>query len=159
MNGISSSRNALRGLPASAASRSESSSACSSSASASLMSAVARSPGGVAAQAGKARLAAATARFTSSSADSGISAITSPVAGFVTSSVAPSAASTNSPSMKFCSLIVVAIAIVPPVLDSTVTARLSRYAQHVFDGRVLHADALRDGRVRDLAARQRSRPA
>jgi hypothetical protein len=54
-------------------------------------------------------LAAATARFTSSSVDSGISAITSPFAGFLTSSVAPSAASTNLPSMKFCSLTLVAI--------------------------------------------------
>ena len=56
MNGISSSRKALRGLPASAASRSDSSSACSSSRSASLRSAAARSPGVVAAQPGKARL-------------------------------------------------------------------------------------------------------
>ena len=101
VTGISSSRNALRGLPASAASRSEISSACSSSASASLSSAAARSPGVVAAQPGKAFFAAATARFTSSSVESGISAITSPFAGFVTSSTAPSAASTNSPSMKF----------------------------------------------------------
>ena len=43
-----------------------------------------------------------TARFTSSSPDSGASAIASPVAGLSTSSVAPSAGSTNSPSMKFC---------------------------------------------------------
>jgi hypothetical protein len=107
MNGISSSRNALRGLPASAASRSASSSACSSIRSASLNSAAARSPGGVAAQPSKARLAAATARLTSSSVDSGISAIVSPLAGLTTSSVAPSAESTNSPSMKFWSLVVV----------------------------------------------------
>ena len=76
------------------------------------MSAAARSPGVVAAQPSKARLAAATARFTSSSVDSGISAITSPLAGFGTSSVAPSAESTNSPSMKFCSLVLVVVAMV-----------------------------------------------
>ena len=60
-----------------------------------------RSPGVVVAHESKARLAAATARFTSSSFESGISAIGSPFAGLITSSVAPSAASTNSPSMKF----------------------------------------------------------
>ena len=60
--------------------------------------------------ASKARLAAATARFTSSSFESGISAIASPFAGLITSSVAPSAESTNSPSMKFWSLVLVAVA-------------------------------------------------
>jgi hypothetical protein len=109
--GISSSRKALRGLPASAASRSDSSPACSSSRSASLSSAAARSPGGVAAQLSKARFAAATARLTSSTVERGISATTSPVAGLVTSSAAPSAASANSPSMKFCSLVLAAVAL------------------------------------------------
>jgi hypothetical protein len=52
----------------------------------------------------------ATARFTSSSVESGMSAITSPFAGLITSSVAPSAASTNSPSMKFCSLLLLMVA-------------------------------------------------
>ena len=48
----------------------------------------------------------ATARSTSSSRRAAArSAIASPVAGLSTSSVAPSAASTNSPSMKFCSLV------------------------------------------------------
>ena len=108
--GISSSRNALRGLPASAASRSAISSACSSSRSASLSMAPARSAGVVVAQPSNARFAAATARFTSSSVESGISAITSPFAGLVTSSVAPSAASTDSPSMKFWSFDLVAVA-------------------------------------------------
>ena len=102
--GISSSKKALRGLPASAASRSEISSACSSRMSASFSIALARSAGVVAAHPGKAAFAAATARFTSSSDESGMSAITSPLAGFVTSSVSPLAASTDSPSMKFCSL-------------------------------------------------------
>ena len=72
--------------------------------------AAARCPGVVRAQPSKASLAAATARFTSSSVESGISAITSPLAGLVTSSVAPSAASTSSPSMKFCSFVLVVVA-------------------------------------------------
>jgi hypothetical protein len=111
MNGISSSKKALRGLPASAASRSDSSCACSSSRSASSLRAAARSPGVVRAHPSKAPFAAATARFTSSSPESGISAITSPLAGFTTSSVAPSAASTSSPSMKFCSFVLLTVAI------------------------------------------------
>ena len=78
--------------------------------SASFSSAVPRSPGVVFDHSPKARLAAATARFTSSSVESGISAITSPVAGLITSSVAPSAASTNSPSMKFWSFVLLAVA-------------------------------------------------
>src|SRR5215211_8776561 len=141
--GISSSRKAPRGLPASAASRSASSSAWSSSRSASLMIAAARSPGVVAAQPGKARFAAATARSTSSSAESCISAIASPVAGFVTSSVSPSAASTNSPSMKFWSLVLVAVAMC--------LLSLCGDAQDVLYGRVLHARALRDRGMGDLA--------
>ena len=134
MNGISSSRKASRGLPASAASRSDSSSACSSIRSASLSSAVARSPGGVTDHSAKARFAAATARFTSSSVESGISAITSPLAGFVTSSVPPSAASTNSPSMKFCSLVLVIVAMrgvsfcLPQALGSADARGLCLYA-------------------------------
>ena len=89
--------------------------------------AAARSPGVVAAQPGKARFAAATARSTSFSVESCISAITSPVAGFVTSSVAPSAASANSPSMKFCSLVLVAVAMSLLCLrvDYAVTPRTS----------------------------------
>jgi hypothetical protein len=54
--------------------------------------------------------AAATARSTSSALDSGASAIASPVAGLTTCSVAPSAGSTKSPSMKFWSLVAVAVA-------------------------------------------------
>ena len=78
--------------------------------SASFSIAVARSAGVVVAQPSNAAFAAATARFTSSSVDRGISAITSPFAGFVTSSVAPSAASTDSPSMKFWSLVLLVVA-------------------------------------------------
>jgi len=63
MNGISSSRNALIGLPALSDSSSASSSACSSIASASFSSANARSPGVVAAHPGNAVFAALTARL------------------------------------------------------------------------------------------------
>jgi hypothetical protein len=45
-----------------------------------------------------------------------MSAITSPLAGLVTSSVAPSAASTNSPLMKFWSLVLLMVAIAGPHL-------------------------------------------
>ena len=102
MNGISSSLKALSGLPALAASSSVISSACSSIASAIRSSASARSPGVVAAQPSNAARAAPTARSTSAAVESsGAWAIASPVAGLRTGSVAPSAGSTNSPSMKF----------------------------------------------------------
>src|SRR4051794_30824347 len=145
--GISSSRNALRGLPASAASRSDSSSACSSRMSASFSIAVARSAGVVVDQPGKAPFAAATARFTSSSVESGMSAITSPFAGLVTSSVAPSAESTDSPSMKFWSLLLltVAMCVCGPLLG------LGDGAQYVVNGCVRHSGPLGHGLVRDLA--------
>ncbi len=87
MNGISSSRKALIGLPALSDSSSEISSACSSIASASLSIASARSPGVVVDQPPNALRAAATARFTSSAVDSGAWAITSPLAGLSTGSV------------------------------------------------------------------------
>ena len=90
---------------------SASSSAFSSMASASLSSAPERSPGVIVDHSSKARRAAPTARSTSSAVDSGASAIGSPVAGLRMSSVAPSAASVNSPSMKFWALVVVAVAI------------------------------------------------
>ena len=79
----------------------------------------------VAAQPGKALRAALTARFTSSSLESGISAITSPLAGLVTSSLAPSAASSDSPSMKFCSLVFVMVAISGSSLPQAVTPSTS----------------------------------
>ena len=111
MNGISSSRNALIGLPALAASSCAISSALASSASAMRISASARSPGVVLPQVSNAPRAALTARSTSALVDDGAWAISSPVAGLSTASVAPSAASTDSPSMKFFSACVaVAIA-------------------------------------------------
>ena len=107
ITGTSSSITALRGLPASAASRSAISSPRSSIRSAMRSSARARSPGGVAAQPSKAFFAALTARSTSALVESGASAITSPVAGFTTSSDPPSTGSTASPPMKFLSLVVI----------------------------------------------------
>ena len=105
ITGTSSSSTALRGLPASAASRSAISSARSSIRSAIRSSARARSPGGVAAQPSKASFAASTARSTSGLVESGASAIGSPLAGLITSSVPPSTGSTASPPMKFFNLV------------------------------------------------------
>ena len=76
-----SSGTAAIGLPTLRLSRATSSPACSSSRSASRHSAVARSPGGVAAHSAKAAAAAATARSTSAADEDATSAITSPVAG------------------------------------------------------------------------------
>ncbi len=114
ITGISSSTTALRGLPASADSRSAISSPRSSIRSAMRSSARARSPGGVAAQPGNASFAAATAASTSGLVESGASAITSPVAGLTTSSLPPSAGSTALPPMKFLSLVFAAVAITQP---------------------------------------------
>src|ERR1051325_9877077 len=89
------------GFPTFCDSSSASSSVCSSIASASFSSASARSPGVVSSHSGSAFLAASTARSTSPSEPLGTSAITSPVAGFKTSIVPPSTASTHSPPTKF----------------------------------------------------------
>src|SRR5437763_14672197 len=89
------------GLPTFNDSSSASSSALSSIASASLSSASARSPGVVSSHSGSAFFAASTARSTSAWVPLGTSAIVSPVAGFRTSIVPPSAASTHSPPTKF----------------------------------------------------------
>src|SRR4051812_31924456 len=170
MNGISSSTKALRGLPAFADSRSAISSALSAIASVSFNRASERSPGVVVDHESKAPRAAATARSTSSFVESGASAIASPVAGFRTSSVWPSAGSTSSPLMKFLSLVRVAVAISPPYsllvalysyqlvragssaarggagavrARRTVTAR-GFDAQGLLRCHVIHADSLRD---------------
>ena len=58
----------------------------------------ARSRAGIAAQAGKARCAASTARAVSAGPPSGTLPITSPVAGSNTANVPPSTASIHSPS-------------------------------------------------------------
>jgi hypothetical protein len=105
MNGISSSRNADRGLPASAASRSATSSARSSSPSAIFSSAAARSAGVAVPHCSKAPLAALTAASTSLLVESGARAITSPVAGLTTASRLPSVGATNLPPIMFLRLI------------------------------------------------------
>ena len=111
MAGTSSPLKASIGLPALADSSSAISSARSSRASASLRMASARSPGVLVPQPpSKAARAALTARSTSSWVELGACAISSPVAGFRTASVRPSAASTDSPSMKFLK-VCVAVAI------------------------------------------------
>ena len=61
----------------------------------------ARSTTGVARQAGNAAFAAATAASTSPRVESGVFAITAPVAGLKTSTVPEARASTHMPPMKF----------------------------------------------------------
>src|SRR6266511_6051329 len=97
------------GLPTFRDSSSASSSACSSIAAASFSNISARSPGVVSSHSGSAFLAAWTARSTSSAPARGTSAITSPLAGFSTSMVSPSEASTHSPPIQFCSFVTVLI--------------------------------------------------
>lgn len=71
---------------------------------------LARSSVGVRDHAGNAALAAATAAFTSRSSESASSPHGSPVAGSMLGIVAPLAAGTRQPSMKFCAWIMKAIA-------------------------------------------------
>ena len=104
MKGISSLRKSCLGLPALAASRSAISSAFSSIASAILSIASARSLGVVVDHPSNAFLAAATALFTSCLDEIGPFAMTSPVAGFITSSALPPEAATNLPLIMFLSL-------------------------------------------------------
>src|SRR3954471_16036741 len=89
------------GLPTFCDSSSASSSALSSIADANPSSASARSAGVVSSQSGSAFFAASTARSTSACVPRGTSAIVSPVAGFRTSIVPPSTASTHLPPTKF----------------------------------------------------------
>jgi hypothetical protein len=129
MAGTSSPLKASIGLPALADSSSAISSARSSRASASLRIASERSIGVLVPQPlSKAVRAAFTARSTSSWVELAACAISSPVAGFRTASVRPSAASTDSPSMKFLK-VCVAVAIAAfslvgrPDADRDLTAR------------------------------------
>ena len=101
IGGISSSNVTWRGLPASLVSQSVISSARSWNASASLRRSSWRWDGVVYCHVSNAPRAAFTARSTSSPVDSGECAITSPVAGLITSSVLPSAGATNSPPIMF----------------------------------------------------------
>ncbi len=90
----------MSGLPTFRDSSCASSSALSSSTSASLCRSSERSFGVASIQVENAFEADSTARSTSSAPQLGTSAITSPVAGLITSIVLPEAASTNSPPMK-----------------------------------------------------------
>src|SRR3954451_11113743 len=96
-----SSRAEASGLPTFCDSSSASSSALSSIAAASLSSASERSCGVVSSHSGRAALAASTARSRPACVPRGTSAIVSPVAGFSTSMVPPSTASTHLPPTKF----------------------------------------------------------
>src|SRR5437899_747800 len=107
-NGISS-RDAISGLPTFTDSSCASSSAFSSSTSASLWSSSERSFGVLSSHSGDACFAASTARSTSSAPQRGTSAITSPVAGLITSIVSPDALSDHSPPMKALYAVFVAL--------------------------------------------------
>src|SRR5258705_4441941 len=103
-----------QGLPVLSDSRRASSSAFSSIASAIFSSTVMRSPGVESSHSGSALAAASTARSTSAWVPCGTSAIFSPVAGLITSIVAPSTASTQSPPTKFLYAVAVSVAMQNP---------------------------------------------
>src|SRR5579884_296321 len=107
-NGISS-REAISGLPTFSDSSCASSSAFSSITSASLWSSSERSFGVLSSHSGSTFFAAATARSTSSAPQRGTSAITSPVAGAITSIVSPETLSANSPPMNALYAVFVAL--------------------------------------------------
>src|SRR5690242_12735223 len=107
-NGISS-RDAISGLPTFSDSSCASSSACSSMTSASLCRSSERSFGVFSSQSGSAAFAASTARSTSSAEQFGTSAITSPVAGAITSIVSPDALSAHPPPINAWYDVVVAL--------------------------------------------------
>src|SRR3954468_10882002 len=153
MNGISSSLNEPMGLPALSDSSSASSSVRASSASASRRRASARSAGVVAAHAGKAARAAATARSTSALVELGAWAISWPVAGFRTLVVPPSAASANSPSMKFRSETVAVVLMRPKLPPPSLPARTTgfRKDRHLDQRRHLLRRADRDRLLRQGA--------
>src|SRR5919205_2641346 len=122
-NGISS-RDAIKGLPTFSDSSCASSSACSSSTSASRCRSSDRSFGVFSSQSGSTFFAASTARSTSSAEQRGTDAITSPVAGAITSIVSPDALSTNSPPIS--TLYDVAVALISCLLCShTKNARVA----------------------------------
>src|SRR3954454_12597002 len=107
-NGISS-RDAINGLPTLTDSSCASSSAFSSMTSASLCRSSDRSFGVFSSQSGRALFAASTALSTSSALQRGTSAITSPVAGAMTSMVSPETLSTNSPPTRILYAVFVAL--------------------------------------------------
>src|SRR4051794_20616852 len=137
--GSSSSSVVWYGLPTFSDSMRASSSAFSSIASAIRRSASARSPGVVSkAQSWKALPAAATAAFTSSSPDTGASAISSSVAGLRIFSVSPLEGSRSSPPMKLRIF-------VPSIVAMSLLCSL------LYGGEV-HADGLGHGGVGHAAA-------
>src|SRR5450432_4175841 len=95
-----SSRASPIGLPTLRDSICASSSACSSITSASEWSSPARSPGVASSHSGSASFAAWTALSTSSAVQLGTCAIVSPVAGLITSMVAPETESVNAPPIR-----------------------------------------------------------
>src|SRR5262249_39195075 len=99
------------GFPTFSDSSCASSSACSSITSASLCRSSDRSFGVFSSHSGSTAFAASTARSTSSAPQLGTSAITSPVAGAITSMVSPDAAPAQSPPMK--ALYAVFVALMP----------------------------------------------
>src|SRR5436190_8908567 len=107
-NGISS-REAISGLPTFSDSSCASSSAFSSITSASLCRSSDRSFGVFSSHSGSTAFAASTARSTSFAPQRGTSAITSPVAGAITSIVSPDALSAQSPPMKALYAVFVAL--------------------------------------------------
>src|SRR3954454_16450370 len=142
--GSSSDFTSSSGLPTFSDSSCASSSACSSTASASRSSARARSPGVVEDQPGNASFAARTAASTSSGPDFGAVAISSSVAGLRIGSVPCWASEGSSPPTKF----LICVAVVAIGLLSS--CRRCLWAEDLLDRREGHADALRDGGVRDL---------
>ena len=102
--GISSLRVSSIGLPVFSHSAAMISSARSSIASANFSSARCRSEGVVSRQVSKAEAAAAYAASTSACTDTGADPKTWPVVGSIRSARRPSAASTDLPSMKFCTV-------------------------------------------------------
>src|SRR5690348_12069780 len=129
-NGISS-RDAISGFPTFTDSSWASSSACSSMMSAIRWRSSDRALGVRSDHSGHAAFATATARSTSSAEHEGTDAITSPVAGAITSIVSPVALSTNSPPIR--TLYDVAVALISCLLCS-----------HTKNARVAH-EPLRQG--------------
>ena len=125
-------------------------------------SASARSPGVVSSHSGSAAFAASTARSTSACVPLGTSAIVSPVAGFSTSIVPPSTASTHLPPTKFlCCETVTLIESLPvetaiSLRLAAAEARLLRQALRDHDRDDRQHDHHEHDRVHDRAAAARA---
>ena len=144
-------------MPTFCDSSSASSSPWSSIAAASPSSASARSPGVVSSHSGSACLAASTARSTSACVPLGTSAIVSPVAGFSTSIVPPSTASTHLPPTKFLCCETVTLMPIPPGgdCDQPTTSGVAEgpspasAAAQITTGIIVSAITTNDDRVHD----------